>query len=365
MSAVSVVPLFMTGALSVEIADELGASRTWLGAGFAAPFAVGAVFASAISRIVDRYGPRRAGRAAGVVTAASLFILGALVAGPLSLVVVMGISGIGTTMAQIAANVALARADALGPNATAFAAKEAAVPLAAVGAGLSVPLLAQPFGWRTSFLLAGVAVVFWVARMPQIAVAGETRAGGGAEGWQPDAAMVALGLVGLFTGAISNSISTFAVDFSVTQGAGHATAAVLLMVGSGGTFAARLGSGIIVDRYGISPVRLGQLFAAAAMVSMVALSIGSPEFAILWLPVVMLLSWGWPNLLYYAAAERFSAAASRATAFVLAFVFVGTVAGPIAIGAIADHFGYSVAWAIGAASLAVAVVAGFRAAHTP
>jgi predicted MFS family arabinose efflux permease len=73
--------------------------------------------------------------------------------------------------------------------------------------------------------------------------------------------------------------------------------------------------------------------------------------------VVFAAAWGWPGLLHYATVRSHRAAPGAASGFVLSWIYVGNVVGPVTVGFIAEHGSYEAAWTYGAVVLGLAALA--------
>ena len=149
------LPLALVSAQVLQLEEDIGFRVGQLGLATAAYFGAAALGANPAGRVVARLGPGRSLRIGALLTLAACVIAGTAVIWwviPLA----TAIGGMGNGLTQVASNLAIFDGVARERQGVGFGAKQAAVPLASVLAGISLPVIGLVFGWRWAFVLAGV-----------------------------------------------------------------------------------------------------------------------------------------------------------------------------------------------------------------
>jgi MFS family permease len=149
--AVSVLPV-----LSPMLADAYGIRSSLIGIYASLVFA-GAIFCTALGgTLVRRIGPIRCSQAALIVAGTALAMSAS---GPLAAILVFGVvTGMGYGLATPAASHILARVTPAERRGIVFSAKQSAVPIGGLLAGLLAPVFATLFGWQTSIIILATIV---------------------------------------------------------------------------------------------------------------------------------------------------------------------------------------------------------------
>ncbi|GAA0425842.1 hypothetical protein Acor_54430 [Acrocarpospora corrugata] len=163
---VSMLQLFLVGALGPRLVEEAGISRSALGLTTTAGFGVAALLSLSAGQWVDRLGPRRCLVVLLVVAAAALALIGSASGTPMLLAAV-ALGGLPQALANPATNkVILAVVEPVRRGAiTGW--KQSGVQLGAFAAGLPLASLAIWTGWRGAvWTAAAIALVIaaWAIR---------------------------------------------------------------------------------------------------------------------------------------------------------------------------------------------------------
>ncbi|MHB1850992.1 MAG: MFS transporter [Acidimicrobiales bacterium] len=159
MATAEVLPVFLTGALAVQLEASLHVGATAVGGAVATFFGASALSSVRAGRLAERVGPFRVMLVAVGLALLALVGIGLVVtslAGLLGFLVVAGLSN-GTM--QPAVNLLLSRAVDDHRQGLAFGVKQAAIPTATLLSGLAVPALAVTAGWHAAYLAAGGLVL--------------------------------------------------------------------------------------------------------------------------------------------------------------------------------------------------------------
>ena len=358
------LPAFLLGGLAVLLRADLGLSEAGLGLAVATFFGSSALASIPGGRLAERIGARRSIAVAGTVSVGSLIGMGWLTSTAAHLFAFLVVAGAANGLAQPASNLALARGVAPARRALAFGVKQSAIPLTGLIAGVAVPLLAVPFGWRSAFLastvIAGASVL-----LPAVPRAGRVVARGSSS--RPRVRTRALTVLAVgagFGSAAANSLGAFLVFSAVKGGVDVSVAGLLLACGSGVSIVVRLVVGWVADRWHGPP-----LMAVAGMLAVGVVGFGTIAVAdsMRWLVVGTVVAfgagWGWPGLFHLAVVNRSMHAPAASTGVTQTGVFLGGMLGPIGFGLLAGGVGFASAWLAAAATAAGAALLTLVGAH--
>ncbi|MDN5920085.1 MAG: MFS transporter [Pseudonocardia sp.] len=351
VTTVSVLPVFLTGALSVQLTSELGFDPSGLGLVVALYFGVSALCALPVGMLVERVGSRVTSRIA-VVGAAVLMAGLALGARSFtSLVIMLLCSSWCNVMGQLSSNLTLARSVPEHRMGLSFGVKQAAIPTATLLAGVAVPGIALTIGWRWAYAIGAVlALAAWTLT---------PKANAGPPASKPvkgQRATAALGVIGAASGlaaGTATALGIFLVASAVDRGVAPGLAGLVLTMGSVVGLSMRMLHGWLADR------RDGRHIAFVAG----SLALGAAGFGLLAVPgtpalitgtiMAFGLGWAWPGLLQFAVVRLNPSAPAAATSIVQVGVYTGGFAGPIVFGTLAAHVSFPTAWTVSAVVMLV------------
>jgi MFS family permease len=347
---------YALSALGPVLARDLDLSVTSVGALSSVYFTAATVGSSPLGRWVSRHGSR-----AGLLLTVTMAVLGALVctAAPAYAVLLLGVgcAGLAAAAANPATNLALSHV--AQPHGLLVGLKQSGVAVAALGAGVVLPSVAEHVGWRASFLVCAVvaaAMVPVTARRPRVAPSRRRR---DQAGRSPSAVRV-LTAFSFFMGAALSTVTAYLPLYA------HQT--VQLGIGRSGAIVAVIGACGIVGRIAVSvaagrmPVSaMPRLLAGVAVCSLLGLTFvvaAAREGEVpLWLGVLLLglAGSGW-NGAVMLTVLRVSPDVGRASGFVQTGFFSGLAIMPVVFGRVVDWTGDFVwGWSITGLSLLSAV----------
>jgi predicted MFS family arabinose efflux permease len=354
---VTVVPAFLTGALSGRIGDDLGFGAGAAGSAVAAFFVGAGAFAVPMGRLTERIGPTRALRAGVTASAASALLIATLVSSWWQLAGVLVLAG--ATVGLVDTGAARAFGDAVpgGRHGLAFGAKEASVPGASLVAGLSIPMLVDRVGWRWSFALGAVLVpVVWAA-VPRLDDARAPARQAHERRRMPAALVVFATGVALGCGA-ATAAGTLLVPAIESRGWREDHAGMLLAVASIAAISVRLAAGLRGDRQPTATwSMLAALLAGGAAGALLLAGSSHGAAGAVGAVAVIGLGWGWTGLAFQTAVRVATDRPAAAASVVLAGLSVGGAAGPAAFAAIASAASYDAAWLAAAAAMVLGAAA--------
>ncbi|SET20977.1 MFS transporter [Geodermatophilus poikilotrophus] len=358
VTTAGVLPAYLVGVLWVQLSADLGVGPSLLGLLVAAFFATSAVSALFAGTLVRRLGGIRVVRLSGLTAALAMLGVAVVARDTAVLVAALVVAGWGNGVGQPASNDLIARSVPADRQGLAYGLKQAAIPLSTLLAGVAIPLVAIPLGWRTAFGLGAVLALLVVLSVP-----GARRMGSAGASAPPSEAagpfrrgplyVLAAGLaLGAGTG---NALGSFFVSTAVAGGIAPATAGVLAAVASGLGALARVVAGWLADR-----VRTRWLLVVAAQMSLGGLSyalLGTGVEALIAVGAVVgyCTGWAWAGLSTYAITRMHHGMAAQATSITQGGMGLGAALGPLAFGAVVSAGSYAVAWT---ATAALAVVGG-------
>jgi MFS family permease len=344
-------PVFLAGALSVQIRGELRLDRATFGVAVSAFFLASALLMPVSGRVVDWIGPRASYRTSALLSLVGLLVIGALSRSAVTLGAGLAIAGAASAIGAPASSTIVVRLVPVRSHSVAFGLERSAIPFATLMAGLAVPTIGTVMPWRGVFGLAGAAAAALVLTpLPWVAPALRSR--------DVVTAVLSRRPLLLAAGAFAlvstsaTALSTFFVDFGVSRGLSPGTAGALLALGSGSAIAARLLLGWYAPRsHGMAVV------ASMMLIGSLGYFLLTP--AVPWLvPLGIVLAyaagWGWTGILSLAVVSAYARTPGEATGIVQAGGAAGGIAGPILVGSLAQQFSYQLAWGVAG----VAMVAG-------
>lgn len=346
VSSVSVLPLYLTAGLAVQISAELDLAPSALGAASAAFFGAQAVFSPFAGALVDRLGSKLAMRISTFMVASLLLLAGLLVNSLATLLIALIIAGIGNAVAQPATNQFVAERVTIARQGVAYGAKQSAIPTASLLAGLAVPVLGITFGWRWAFGVFALIVALLGLRAPggrkgtlQPMLVAES----GDELSRPLKALLAF--TSGIAAACGTSLGVYLVSAAVATGWATGSAGLLFAVTSLTGIVCRFMAGWQADKF-----RLDHLGTVACMMLVGAggcaamMSEAKPLFVVGAL-VGFGFGWGWPGLFIFAVVKLNPARPAAATAFTQVGTAIGAMAGPLLFGLWIQHHSFAGGWA--------------------
>lgn len=360
-TGVGVLPLFLVSAQILQIGRDLDFGVGQLAIATATYTGFSAAVAGLSGGPVSTLGPTtglRAGAATTIV--ASLLAASAPLAWMIPLAT--AVAGAGNGLTQVAANVAIFDGVRSERQGVAYGAKQSAVPMASVLAGLSLPLIGLVVGWRWAFVLAAALAALLLTSVPRL---DRERAQSRAERDQGRIPwpMIPLAVGGLSGAMAGNGVALFVVPSAVDVGISEALAGGVLAVCSILVVAVRIGAGWVADKRNSTGhgEMIGLTILGAAASGLLVLA-GEPVTYLLAIPIALLGTWGWPGVFFFTVVHSFPGIPARASALVLAGNFVGTLIGPVVVGIFASRGDYERAWVFVAATALVSAI-GFTAAR--
>jgi MFS family permease len=354
------MPGFLAASLAPRIRGDFSFGDTALGVAAATFYVVSMVGSSWLARLVERVGAARGMRLCAAATIVACAAVVAFAHSAAALALILAGAGVGNALASPAVSMMLKAEVPVERQGLAFGAQQAGAPIGALLAGLAVPAVAIPFGWRWAYVAVAVlAVAAVVSAPPAEGAAGNDRPPARAGGF---GVVHALGLASFLASAASIGFINFLVVYSVDNGISDGAAGLLLAAVSFCAAAARIVLGLHADRGdqdALRPVAAMFAFSVAGYVLLIA---GQPVAIVVAALLAGSLGWAWPGALNLAVVQRSPDAPAWAVGVMMTGLFGGAIAGPVAVGVLAGNDLWAPAWILCAvfALLAAATVVAVR-----
>lgn len=364
MVVASVLPGFFTAALAPRIRTDFAFSDSTLGLAIAIFYIASALASTPCGRLVDRIGASEGLRVAVVFTAACTLGIALFAGSAPVLVALLLLGALGNGFAGPGASALLTRHVDERRRGLAFGAQQAGAPIGALLAGLALPLVAIPLGWRWAFVAAALFAVAAGLAVPGAgrgAAVRRIRSPAAAVASPAPRSVYAIAVGAALASAAGMGMISFLVVFSVASGMSESAAGFVLGGVSFASAASRIGLGAAADRRNLEPLRLTMAMLAGGAAGFALLIPGEPALIVAGALVAGFAVWGWPGLLTLAVVQRTPGAPAAAVGIMLAGLFVGAVGGPLLVGALAERDAYTAAWllctafALAAAAVVLAV----------
>jgi MFS family permease len=225
----------------------------------------------------------------------------------------------------------------------AFGAQQSGASLGALLAGLALPAVAIPLGWRWAYVGAAVLALAAAALAPRVSPEPLTYAELHRRGFT---SVHALALAAALASAAGVGFVSFLVLYSVDNGMAEGTAGVLLGGVSLASTISRIALGTYADRSGRDPLRPAAAMLALSVVGYLLLIAGEPPLIAVAALIAGSVGWAWPGALTLAVVQRSPMAPAWAVGVMMAGLFSGAVAGPLLVGLLAEHDAFAAAWAM-------------------
>lgn len=360
----SAFPAFLTGALGVQLRDEVGLSATQVGLAMGTSFTTAAVLSAPMGRLAERLGPSRAFRFGLTTSATAMMLIAAFAHSFWQFCLLLGIAGMANALNQPSANLMLTTHISGGRLGFALAAKQSGMPAAALLGGAAVPAIALTLGWQWAYVAAAVLALVSMTALPKDtaarrAITSKRSSGSIAGSGRPDLGtklLVLYAVVGLLGATNAGAMVGFITSGAEASGLSPGAAGLVLSLGSFVGVLSRLVQGLEVDRRGILPIqRLVWLFGLGGL-GVLVLAIDAPATYLIAPIPAFAFGWAWPGLFNLSVIRNNPSAPAAATGISQVGVFTGAALGPALGGVIIDNGSYRALWLFGATTLLVGSV---------
>ena len=351
-----VLPGFLTASLAPRIRHDFSFGDSAVGLAVAIFYGVCTLTSSPSGHLVERIGALRGMRLAAAMTALSCAAVALFAQSAASLIVLLLVGGVGNAMAGPAVSALLKREVATHRQGLAFGAQQSGASMGALLAGLALPAVAIPLGWRWAYVAAGALAMAAATLVPSQGA--EPASGSERESHRRGLSSVhALALAAALASAAGVGFVSFLVLYSVDNGMSEGAAGLLLGGVSLAATLSRIGLGALADRGG-DALRPVVVMLAASVAGYLLLIGGEPAVIAIGALVTASLGWSWPGALTLAVVQRSPDAPAWAVGVMMSGLFAGAIGGPLLVGLLAEHEAFTAAWitCAGFALLAAAVI---------
>ena len=342
------LPQYMIGAVAVSIQDDFGFSSAELGLPVGASFGVAAVTTAAAGRLIEKIGPLAGIRISIVLLVASVLAVATVVGSAAPLIICMAGVGLAAGIGSPSFAALLAGGVPHGRQGTAFGLLTSAPQLSAFMAGLALPLIADPFGWRVAFVIPVVTAAASLLAMPSLRHLP-------APSPVPRRRVISIrrpqpihlmALAGTLASAGGIGMRSFLVVFAIAVGFSSSDAGLLLAAAGLIALVSRIGIGVLGDRRpGDALLRAGGLMLVSAT-GFVLMAIGAHFTIILGALLAGGLGWGWVAPMNLAVIQRYRDAPAAAMGTQMTGFFTGALIGPLLVGLLIGTGGFTEAWVL-------------------
>ena len=354
------MPGFLAASVAPRIRADFVFGDSTLGLAVALFYVVSACGSVPAGRLVDRVGAAWGMRLAAGFTAASCLAVAALASSAASLTALMLIGGVANALGGPSVSALLKREVAVRRHGLAFGAQQAGAPLGALLAGLALPAVAIPVGWRWAFVGAAALALIAVACAPRTG-ATPHRPAATVRRPQGFTSVHALGVAAVLASAAGVGFVSFLVTYAVDSGVSEAGAGLLLAGVSLVATTSRIVLGVFADRADQEPLRPVAKMLVASAPGYLLLTAGEPAVIAAAALLAGSLGWAWPGGLNLAVVQRSPEAPAWAVGVMMTGLFVGAIGGPLLTGFLAEHDLFTLAWI---ACAALVLLAGATIAAT-
>lgn len=343
VDTVGVLPIFLTGALAVQLRDDIGLSVDLLGLVYASYFTAAALFSAPLSRVSDRTGPEWALRIGTGIYIASFLGLATFATSPIILSALVALAGLGTALTRTASSVLVARNVAPERHGLAFGLKHSSIPIGTLLAGLSVPTIALTVGWHWAYAAAAGLGLIVLLAIPKPSGRVDRKAEAGRA--DMSLRLLIFSAVGFGLGSsAAASLGAYTVSSAVASGMGEGAAGLLVAVGSVVGLASRILVGGWSDRRQGSQLDLVNWMLVAGGIGFLMLGVVNQWVMLVAVPLAFATGWAWLGSYNLAMVRLNPIAPGAAVGVTQTGAFVGAIIGPAGLGFLAEEYSFTVVW---------------------
>jgi MFS family permease len=339
-----ILPVFLTGALGLQIRDDLGFDQMALGIVTSGFFTVQALISTPVGRLVEGVNPRRAMQVAALGSGGTLACVALFINSWLLLLLCLIFGGIANAVSQLASSLFLTHGISFQRQGLAFGLKEASKPAATLLCGIAVPLVGATFGWQWAFAAFALVAFTLGATVPKINRARpmtESEVRGGTFHSVP---LILLAAGAGLGSAATAALGVFVVESGVTSGLSLSVAGATLATGSLVGIAVRIVLGWVADHRPMDHMRIVAGMLILGAVGFVLLAIGECLSFVAGSLLAFGAGWGWLGLFNFAIVSQHPEAPTKALGIVLTGAAGGSAAGPLLFGTVLSSTSFGIVW---------------------
>jgi predicted MFS family arabinose efflux permease len=339
-----ILPVFLTGALGLQIRDDLGFDQMALGIVTSAFFTAQALVSTPVGRLVAGVSPRRAMQVAALGSGGTLACVAVFTDSWLLLLLCLILGGIANAVSQLASSLFLTHEISFRRQGLAFGLKEASKPAATLLCGIAVPLFGATFGWQWAFAAFAIVAFAIGGTVPKISRARPMTESEVHGGTVHPAPLVLLAAGAGLGSAATAALGVFVVESGVTSGLSLSVAGATLATGSVVGIGVRIVFGWVADLRPMDHMRIVAGMLIVGAVGFLLLAVGVSLFFIAGTLLAFGAGWGWLGLFNFAIVSQHPEAPTRALGIALTGAAAGSAAGPLLFSAILSSSSFGTAW---------------------
>ena len=349
------LPGFLSGSTVAQIREDFPLGEAALGIAFSIYWGVAALASTPASKLVERIGAATSMRLAGAIAAGSCAAIVIFVDSALPLIAMLAAGGLSMALATPGANALLVRSVPPDRQALAFGLTQSGPPAGLLLAGIAVPTLAEPLGWRPVFAAAALVALLMACLVRAPAQEGASAAATQRGNPGSNLRRLALVMSGVtFGNASLGALNAFLVAAAPDAGVSGSAAAITLAVGSAATIVLRIALGERADRRGGDALPTVVALLAVGVVGFALVITQSGPLFLGGALLVLVLGWGWMGLFTYAIVTRYAHSPETATGVMQTGFFAGGVLGPVGFGLLVETGSFTLGWASATVAMLVA-----------
>ena len=362
---IAISPLYFYGALSVQITEGLKYRPSFHGLGATSFYLVAAVFAVSLGRTTDRLDPVITLRLAIIMTIISN--LGITFSNSLVMICAsLAIGGLGNALATPGIAQLVQERIELKKQGLAYGFKQSATGLSTLLGGAAIPFVALDNQWRYVFglgVLFALGILFKLNRMSSSKLSDlrttnskELRASQAKikHSYSPEVKLISTSFA--IGAAVGAGLITYLPLSNAEVGLKPTESSLVLILASSSSLITRFVVLLYMDRTNIDSIRICIVMMFLGSIGLFGLSTMSNRVITISSVISYAFGWGWIGLITYKMLRISDGNLGSNVGLMQAAAAVGSISGPIALGAAYELSGFALMWQISAFGLVLSLL---------
>ena len=362
---IAISPLYLYGALSVQITEGLKYRPSFHGLGATSFYLVAAVFAVSLGRTTDRLDPVITLRLAIIMTIISN--LGITFSNSLVMICAsLAIGGLGNALATPGIAQLVQERIELKKQGLAYGFKQSATGLSTLLGGAAIPFVALDNQWRYVFglgVLFALGILFKLNRMSSSKLSDlrttnskELRASQAKikHSYSPEVKLISTSFA--IGAAVGAGLITYLPLSNAEVGLKPTESSLVLILASSSSLITRFVVLLYMDRTNIDSIRICIVMMFLGSIGLFGLSTMSNRVITISSVISYAFGWGWIGLITYKMLRISDGNLGSNVGLMQAAAAVGSISGPIALGAAYELSGFALMWQISAFGLVLSLL---------
>lgn len=362
---IAISPLYFYGALSVQITEGLKYRPSFHGLGATSFYLVAAVFAVSLGRTTDRLDPVITLRLAIIMTIISN--LGITFSNSLVMICAsLAIGGLGNALATPGIAQLVQDRIELKKQGLAYGFKQSATGLSTLLGGAAIPFVALDNQWRYVFglgVLFALGILFELNRMSSSKLS-DLRTTNSKElrvsqakikhSYSPEVKLISTSFA--IGAAVGAGLITYLPLSNAEVGLNPTESSLVLILASSSSLITRFVVLLYMDRTNIDSIRICIVMMFLGSIGLFGLSTMSNRVITISSVISYAFGWGWIGLITYKMLRISDGNLGSNVGLMQAAAAVGSISGPIALGAAYELSGFALMWQISAFGLVLSLL---------